>query len=211
VKVVILSRKLSNAEPLVASIKRLDPRTPIIVVDDGLGKKMEGIAQIEGVKPFIFSRNANIGIRHADDDVVLMNDDTELISEMGLTLMERQSPSGITSARVIGPWTHRSDFVSFVCVLIPQSVQRKVGLLDERFVKYGYEDDDYCRRVIKENLPINVFNDCVVKHFHPDRSTFHGLNNLYDGDNLVEFDLKWAIKREYTWPEHLEQIKNAKH
>lgn len=39
-----------------------------------------------------------------------------------------------------------------------------------------------------------------------DRSTFHGPGNLYAGDNLVTFDQKYGIQREYTWPEHLAQI-----
>ena len=36
--------------------------------------------------------------------------------------------------------------VAFVAALIRRAVWDSVGELDERFVGYGYEDDDYCRR-----------------------------------------------------------------
>jgi GT2 family glycosyltransferase len=78
--------------------------------------------------------------------------------------------------------------------------------LDERFIRYGFEDNDYCDRVRQAGFAINRCDDCVVKHFHPDRSSFHGQNGHYNGDNLVIYDLKYGIKREYTYPEHWEQL-----
>jgi GT2 family glycosyltransferase len=210
--IVILSHKPENCRSCVRSIIQHEPDiTPdqIVVVDDG-GKCDVPATFIPGQKPFVFARNANIGMRHADSDVILLNDDTELSTSGGFSLLAKSERRGITSARVIGPWAFKRGMCSFVCVFIPKETQQTVGELDEQFVKYGYEDDDYCRRVVQAKQPINLCDKCVVTHYHPSRSTFHGENNLYQGDNMVAFDRKWGINRAYTWPEHLEQIKESK-
>jgi GT2 family glycosyltransferase len=115
--------------------------------------------------------------------------------------------TGITSAKIDGVGAWRADvFAAFVCVFIPKEVQDKIGLLDERFIRYGFEDNDYCERLRATGMSISRLDDCVVAHFHPDRSSFHGPNGNYQGDNLVIYDQKYGIKREYTWPEHWEQL-----
>ena len=212
-KIIILSRKPSNVVPCIESIFKYDPTIPkenILVVDDGARTPETehlGVTWVEGIQPFVFARNANLGIKYANSDVILLNDDTELASVNGLTALAHSEQRGITSAKIIGPGrTDVDKFVAFVCVFIPKVTQEAVGLLDERFSLYGYEDDDYCKRLRLQNLPISVCSECVINHYHPDRSTFHGPEGLYKGDNLVAFDRKWDIKREYTWPEHLAEI-----
>jgi len=95
----------------VAAVRKNEPDARIIVVDDGLdrfGLPLGDIFLEPGVKPFIFARNANIGIKactrmvdvttHSDpgpklisgpfgDDVVLLNDDALLESVGGFTLL----------------------------------------------------------------------------------------------------------------------------
>jgi GT2 family glycosyltransferase len=215
--IVILSRKATNVIPCVESIRRHDPgfEGRVIVVDDGAGTaearaRLAGVTWLPGAEPFIFARNANLGIRAADGDVILLNDDTELASRDGFSKLSRSSRDGITSAQIGGPGYFDPDFCSFVAVFIPEETQEIVGLLDERFRLYGYEDNDYCRRVRQAGMSLHGCSDCIVNHYHPDRSTFHGPNNQYQGDNLVIFDRKWGIKREYTWPEHLAQIAESK-
>ena len=214
-KVVTLSRNATNVKLLIESILKNEPGFDLadfIVVADGPVEQWEQLSPrptiLQGEQPFVFARNANIGIRHANSDVILMNDDTELVTFRGFTNLSQAERRGITSAKIDGYGAVYVDhFCAFVCVFIPKLTQERVGLLDERFVLYGYEDDDYCRRVRQQSLPINLCGECVVKHYHPDRSTFHGEGGLYAGDNMVAFDKKWGIKREYIWPEHLEQIK----
>lgn len=67
--VVILSKDPDNLIPCVESIFANEPDLPrenIIVVDDGAsaiaGPRLPGITWLDGVKPFVFARNANIGI-----------------------------------------------------------------------------------------------------------------------------------------------------
>jgi GT2 family glycosyltransferase len=208
--IVIPSCKPENYRPCVESILKHEPGiTPdkIIVVLDGCTRLDLPVTYIEGVKPFVFARNINLGIKHAGGDVILLNDDTELLTRGGFSLLSESQRAAITSAKIDGVGSWRADkFCAFVAVFIPKEVQDKVGLLDERFVKYGFEDTDYCDRVLQAGQHINRCDDCVVKHFHPSRSSFHGPNGTYTGDNLVIYDLKYGIKREYTWLEHWEQL-----
>ncbi|HEV2169932.1 MAG TPA: hypothetical protein VGR40_03235, partial [Candidatus Binatus sp.] len=49
------------------------------------------------------------------------------------------------------------------------------GLLDERFANcYGWEDNDYCRRVRESGLKLGIFDDCFVDHSSL-HSTFRGM------------------------------------
>ena len=151
--VIIPSRTVSNLVPCVAAVRkheRIEVR--IIVVDDGIASPhamwWQGINRVAGVKPFVFSRAVNAGIRAAgDDDVVLLNDDALLESPLGFSLMQRVAAAdervGIIGAvtdltgqphqrRKRDPekeWVARNvpsyglravDHFAFVCVYIPR-------------------------------------------------------------------------------------------
>jgi len=68
-----------------------------------------------------------------------------------------------------------------VCVLIPRRTIETVGLLDERFGGltangqriYGWDDNDYCRRVRNAGLKIGIHDGCYVDHGSL-KSTFRG-------------------------------------
>lgn len=118
--VVILSKNDSNLEKCAGAVRELDPDLRILVVDDGLSKAWPD--KVAGVKPFVFARNANLGIKAAGrDDVLLVNDDAVLqppekfraerpspaFPAGGFSLMQRAAEMhpefGIVSAAVIGP------------------------------------------------------------------------------------------------------------
>ena len=48
-----------------------------------------------------------------------------------------------------------------VCVLIRREVIEKVGMLDERYAGYGYDDVDYCRRVFNAGYQFAVTKNGV--------------------------------------------------
>jgi GT2 family glycosyltransferase len=196
-KIVTLSKRPENLIPFVESIYRQDPTIPrenIVVVNDGARAEAEialpGITWVEGEKPFVFSRNANIGILAADSDVVILcNDDITLQTQGGFTKLATVSGRfGLTSAAIHGPvgnptqsWV-RGDkehglreehiLLCFVCVAIPRFVWDTVGPLDERFVGYGYEDDDYSKRVQDAGQKLYIYDGCVVQHGGIQKSTF---------------------------------------
>jgi GT2 family glycosyltransferase len=59
---------------------------------------------------------------------------------------------------------HTAPVVAFVCAMISPTCLRTVGLLDERFDKYGFDDNDYCRRAVLNGFRVGVFDDCYVDH-----------------------------------------------
>lgn len=221
-KVIILTRKPDVLIPCVESIFKNEPKLPhanIIIVKDGEPEERElaatpGCTWLKGVQPFIWSRNINQGMHCADDDdCVMMNDDTTLETFEGFTKLARAGQSfGITSAVIDGrcgpsqrPDRYPSNIcqpvpggrVASICWFIPKAVLKKVGDFDERFVNYGYDDDDYCIRVQQAEKPIVVYHGCLIKHY-TDRMTFHGpgetngISHWYNGDNHDIFIEKWG-------------------
>ena len=186
-----------------------------------------------GLKPFCFSRNVNLGIRAAgDDDVIILNDDALLQSHRGfgsLAYVANANPQyGIIAASCdtvgnanqnrrggIGRTLQPRDeprMVCFVCVYIPRRTINAVGLLDERFVDYGMDDDDYSLRVRNASLKIGILDACYVDH--------GSLKSSYRSDpkaggdfrpNLRRYIGKWGVDNRgkaraesewsHLWPE----------
>lgn len=190
--VVILSKDASKLRCCINAVRANDVLARIIVVDDGLTAPVtlrESDIAVPGEKPFCYARNANIGILAAgDDDVILLNDDALLETPNGFAALERaalEHPEygviGATANNVgnLAQKPHgiglREDprMVCFICVYIPRRTIDAVGLLDERFVGYGYDDDDYCLRVRRAGLKIGIHDGCFVDHGTL-RSSFRG-------------------------------------
>lgn len=169
---------------------------------------------IVGSKPFVFSRNVNFGIKVAltcgAEGVVVLNDDALLQTPNGFSLMAQAAAEhpeyGIIAAscnNVGNPnqWNRGTRglrdeprMVCFVCVYIPRTTIERVGYLDERYVGYGMDDDDYCWSVRKARLKIGIHDGCVVDH--------KSLPSTYRGDprnpadympNLKRFKEKWGF------------------
>lgn len=180
---------------------------------EALRKDVEVVA---GVKPFCFARNINLGIRAAgQDDVILLNDDACLATHFGFSYLASQARSdsgdacgvlsaGITAAvgnpeQIALPGTRvriaSHHTLVFVCVYIRRWVLDAVGLLDERYEAYGYDDDDYCERVRQHGLSLGIFDGCVVEHgVLP--STYRGDTSASLADlkpNRERFVEKWGF------------------
>src|SRR5262249_51249841 len=105
-----------NAANLVACVRALLAAEPelspqeIIVVEDGSRAGAEAslpaVHWITGITPFIFSRNSNLGITMAGRDVILLNDDANLITPRGFSLLVeetlRRPDVGLCSAGIRG-------------------------------------------------------------------------------------------------------------
>lgn len=197
--VIIPSRNASNLVPCVEAVRRAEPTAEIIVVDDGIDwaevagqarHQVKGAVRvIEGVRPFCFARNMNLGIQACAGDVVLLNDDAILETPFGFHELDEASKAhpefGVISAvtNVVGNLAQQPRdmglreeprTVAFVCVYIPRGTINRIGLLDERFSSYGWDDNDYCRRVREAGLKLGIFDDCFVDHSSL-HSTFRGL------------------------------------
>lgn len=215
-KVVILSASGSNLVPCVNSVLENEPSlTPdrIVVVDDGAAEeadgKLAGIRWVSGVKPFVFARNANIGIREAGCDVILLNDDARLITREGFSRLSREiyarPKRGIYSPGIRGFVGNSNQFpktsaefrpegkmLAFVCVYIMKDVYQKLGPLDEQFIGYGYDDDDYSARCLVAGFELGVWDGCVVDH--SGQSSYRMRRDLRQltAENRKRFRRKWA-------------------
>ena len=230
--IVIPSRTWSNLEPCINAVRAAGQNERIILVDDGVEwdtrdvngapskfgprdipnyfEQKLGISVVPGVKPFVFARNCNIGIRAAgDDDVILLNDDALLQDQHGFTRLERACTVD-HSVGIIGATTNITGqplqwrkevglrlarHFAFVCVYIPRRTIERVGLLDERYcLDYGVEDRDYCEAVNRAGMTCAVHDFCFVDHgslvssFRGDPKTPKGFSQ-----NLKLFQQKWGI------------------
>jgi GT2 family glycosyltransferase len=204
--VIIPTRTASNLIPCLEAVcLHQGPKTRVIIVDDGLEpdadqkkvlnriSKTSTPAILPGKKPFIFARNVNIGIQKAAGcDVVILNDDAILKIPGGFSLLQKAADEhpefGViasTTNNVGNVNQHpqgiglRDDprMVCFVCVLIPRRTVDAVGMLDERFVAYGGDDNAYCKEIRKAGLKIGIHDDCYVDHSHL-TSTFRGRGSV---------------------------------
>jgi GT2 family glycosyltransferase len=224
--VIIPSARAENLIACVTALGRCEPGLPperIIVVDDGARATAEPrlgpLAWVSGEKPFIFARNVNLGIRACQGDVILLNDDAELITPGGFSawseLMSGEPKLGVCSAGIRGivgnPRQQASSpdrlaperaTLAFVCVYIPRRVLDQVGLLDERFTGYGFDDDDYCERAVAAGWQLGVWHGCVVSHDGTVPSTFRGRPDfpaLFEKNRRIR-ELQLAARRGRTQP-----------
>lgn len=198
--IIIPSRNIVNLTKCVAQIRAMGETARIIVIDDGLPipttaeeHELWGDVEIwQGVNPFAFARNVNIGIVEAGtDDVVLLNDDALLCTPLGFSILAHQflhhpefgaicpgfTPGSVGTPNLV--WRGRPSLAEekvmlvFACVYIPRSTIDKVGLLDERFGinaggpgprGYGLEDDDYSLRIRQAGLKLGVYDPVLVDH-----------------------------------------------
>src|SRR4051794_18130428 len=182
--VIVLSARAGNLVACVRSVLANEPGLPpdrVIVVDDGARTEAEPLLPpvrwLTGIKPFVFARNANLGIRAADGDVILLNDDARLVTPGGFAALVQQARRdarvGICSAGIRGkvgnPRQNANGgcelriepvTLAFVCVYIPRAVFERLGGLDERFSGYGFDDNDYCARALEAGLELAVWDGC---------------------------------------------------
>jgi GT2 family glycosyltransferase len=221
--VIIPSKNAKNLVSCVEAVREHESFVNIIVIDDGLDSDPKHVARLDalrerdadfycGVKPFVFARNINLGIDAAGDyDVIILNDDALLQSPGGFLLLHayaNEHPEyGLIAAscnnvgntnqwRNLGNKGVRDEqrMVCFVCVLIPRKTIEQVGLLDERFVHYGCEDDDYSLRVRKAGLKLGIHDGCYVDHGSLS-SSFRGKAGTGGNylPNLKLFIEKWGV------------------
>lgn len=83
---------------------------------------------------------------------------------------------------------------SYYAVHIPFSVLKRVGLFDERYAPYGWEDTDYTVRSYLEGIPLYINADSYILHFFG-KSTWNKdghERNTGDAHCAALFSEKWT-------------------
>jgi hypothetical protein len=187
--VVIPSKTTSNLTACVRAIRAAGETCRIVVVDDGLDPLPPDVAAtvtvIPGIKPFIFSRAINAGVRaaiEANPDVqgfCFVNDDCLLQTPKGFTLLHEASQAhpeigcigavtnltGQPLQQPRGIGLRAAPHIAYVCVYVPRATLENVQWMDERYcLDYGVDDRDHCEAIARAGLKVAVHDGCYVDH-----------------------------------------------
>jgi len=93
-----------------------------------------------------------------------------------------------------GCWIDVHRIIGF-CMLIKREVIAKIGMLDERFGPGGFEDYDFCLRVMQAGYKIMIASDVFVYHIGGKGYTKNNLDyNKLRAQNVQIFIDKWCKK-----------------
>lgn len=179
---------------------------------DGTPPDFQSLTWVAGEKPFIFARNANIGLRKAfetSDAAILLNDDALLMRYRGFTSLYRAWQTYPQYGLLSGACTYVGNenqlpqswaiirqeprMLCFIAVLIPRAVFEQVGPLDEQYcLDYGVEDGDYCYRVRQAGYQLGVWDSCVVDHSSL-KSSYRSDGHRSFAQNAALFEQKWGV------------------
>jgi GT2 family glycosyltransferase len=88
----------------------------------------------------------------------------------------------------------------FPCVFIRRRLIRRIGLLDENFTGYGFEDLDYCIRAIRAKFDTMITQQLWVKHGNGTAGFEKGKNyslsfarEQLDDRSVVYFNRKYGM------------------
>lgn len=203
IRVVIPSRTDEYINCLLESLEASQEGSVrrVVVADNGIDERYRMFWESQGAKfvrvpsePFVFATAVNMAVAATDpgDDILVLNDDTEMITprwaDAAETMLQRIALRnyGLISLSIskkdnVGNWDQALDpdlspnggvkesmkTLCFVAVVIRRSTWDKVGPLDERFVGYGFDDNDYNVRVWRSGKRCGIVSSVVVKHGKP--------------------------------------------
>jgi len=124
---------------------------------------------------FNFSRANNIVIKESKNDIVLLNDDTEVTKGWLDKLKKASKGCALTGAHTDrfcsgnpemwgpGPSMLTHYPINMFCAYLPRRIIDVVGLLDDEFVYYGGDDVDYSIRTMQHGFPL-IISEAFVIH-----------------------------------------------
>jgi len=160
---------------------------------------------IYGKHPFVFSERINLGIKEAEGEYIcLLNDDVMPYKDWLVKTIEanKQLGPGLVGVRCQehgcsnvdahgkGSACYTNYTINMFAMLIPRRVLDIVGLLDERFIYYGGDDDDYCLRALRHGFKLIISSGFV---YHKKSTAFNSgmIRDLLPKTRKVFID-KWT-------------------
>ncbi len=177
-------------------------------------------------QPFVFAQAVNVlADASVPEDTLILGDDTRILhsepwrqnveaffkdwpQEYGLLSLQIEGRgAGAVEDQKLGAaartaaWAFKAQpsnwTVCFVAAMIPRAVWMKVGRMDERFIGYGHDDDDYCLRLWHLGYRVGVCSAATVWHgrgSYAEDYPGQRWETLYDL-NAHLFREKWGIQR----------------
>lgn len=182
-----LLKSLYRLEPIVGTCIAVADNG----LSEGLRNTYSDVRFAPTARPFVFAQAINVGIKTAlgqsdpVSGILVLNDDTEMLTDHWLTklrlLLEHPEAKefGMISLMIKGGVGNEEQeykslpscgiletkrTICFVANLIRTEALHQIGLLDERFSGYGWDDDDYCRRLRNAGWRLGITNAAVVQH-----------------------------------------------
>ena len=164
-----------------AILKHTENYEIIFVVDDRVqfSEKLKNYGKVvQGKEPFVFSERINAGIRKAQGQYLcLLNSDTIPEADWlrrAVRTEQRYGPgiiglrcqrNGCSNPDAHGPGgVKATDYtINMYGMLFSKRTYEVIGPLDEAFIYYGGEDDDYCLRALRHGFKL-IMSDGYVHH-----------------------------------------------
>jgi hypothetical protein len=202
--IIVPSKHPDIFESCRASLDKFAPETEKILVRDGdqitePTGNWKTIQASEG--KFVYARNVNLGITASTGDVLLCNDDVKFNQPGTIEALQTRlflyPEVGIISPKIFGgvgnslqsnvteSIQYTEMRLAFVCVLIRRAVIDKIGLLDERFTGYGWEDVDFCRRAVTAGWKMAATASTSVTHGD---GTAQGFSSSFRREPAINWD-----------------------
>lgn len=144
----------------------------------------DGMEAVLNPGTFVMSKAWNLGLKAVKTKYVfLVEDDTRLLTPFGIDELVRLSAElkdqGVVAPALLGSCLGHKVFearatwelmaikpqdFTLVAALVPMSVVEKVGLFDESFTGYGYDDNDFALRVDLGGMKVRVYQRVLVDH-----------------------------------------------
>lgn len=199
---VTLSRFPDVLKPLQEALDQYEPNIEKILVVDGdedFSFLSNSWQIIHVPQPFRFSRNVNIGWSAAKGDIVFIADDVRCPEPFVSRLRDvayQYSDVGIGIFNYGGA-------SPFVCGYFRRDMLDVVGQMDESFIGYGGDDNDFLLRMVIANYFVNESPDVVL--LHPQNGTTYGrVGNVPYLDAERRYTEKWGNRQWTQEPNYLE-------
>lgn len=182
--VICVGKHPSNFKECLASIAEhtgLDHIHIHLVVHELDAEKLTQVPDLNytvhthSMENFNYSKANNIVLRSSKNDVVLLNDDTEVtkgwlealrVASKGIALTGAHTGEYCSGNRDMwgeGGLLVTDNPINMFCAFIPLRLRDLIGTLDESFDYYGGEDVDYSIRARQAGVPL-VISEAFVHH-----------------------------------------------
>lgn len=140
---------------------------------DGTREYLRTLSQIRLIESneetFCYARNNNKGIRVAQGEYIcLLNNDTEChrgwLKELLRLLTSNPRYGAVGPKAKWLPVESNPGYLRFFCVLIKRVVIDKIGVMDEEFQGYGFDDNRYSERIRKAGYLLGMHAEELVEH-----------------------------------------------